>query len=493
MSYHALITIEKETRRLLVDKKRWFISIFFVFVVIHMAVREFDIEIQDKIELRPLIERQWNSESYTAPKTQEDVALRKRNTKDSFLTTYKFKDVKERDLTGCPEKVVFLKKHKCGSSTVHKVFGNFVDYTGILTEKPMYYSLGGCYPAPYDPKCRTTPHPKEHQSVTFHHRLNYPLQSKLMPNAKFYTTVREPLSLFYSVYNYFYYKFERVEEMAPGCNNECMGQPFVSINNNTAQVSANDYLDHLEERYDPDMPWAFRMRNFQSFEMGLDKELEDDKEIQQFLDDLENQFHFVVVLDKYAESMVLLAAHLDIPLEYMVVPPNKVAEKYPKPSFNEEQMATLKKFHKVDYAVYERFKEILEDKIDEFGRERMAIEVERYNNISKKCARNRSLCSPKAHAKSDERIGVLRAKLRASLEFEHVPIDRDYVVETMEKHRGYCDVGMQKIFREKTQMPVCVTKRDRVQHLQGIDYTCQFVHKEGDPEMEQCSIVSPKK
>jgi len=32
-----------------------------------------------------------------------------------------------------------------------------------------------------------------------------------------------------------------------------------------------EYLENLELNYDRDVPWSFRSRNFQSFEMGLDE------------------------------------------------------------------------------------------------------------------------------------------------------------------------------------------------------------------------------
>ena len=36
-----------------------------------------------------------------------------------------------------------------------------------------------------------------------------------------------------------------------------------------------EYLENLELNYNRDVPWSFRSRNFQSFEMGLDETLTD--------------------------------------------------------------------------------------------------------------------------------------------------------------------------------------------------------------------------
>ena len=72
--------------------------------------------------------------------------------------------------------------------------------------------------------------------------------------------------------------------------------------------------------------------------------------------------------------MILLAAHLNIPLELMVVPENHVAEKYPKPKLSKEQMDIFKRLNKMDYMLYNRFVKVLNDKIDAFGRDRYVLQ-----------------------------------------------------------------------------------------------------------------------
>jgi len=77
----------------------------------------------------------------------------------------------------------------------------------------LYYTLGGCYPARYDPKCRPSPHFTDHGSIFFHHRFNHKVQKEIMGDGtKFYTSVREPLSHFYSSFNFFYYRFGNIKD-----------------------------------------------------------------------------------------------------------------------------------------------------------------------------------------------------------------------------------------------------------------------------------------
>lgn len=101
--------------------------------------------------------------------------------------------------------------------------------------------------------------------------------------------------------------------------------------------------------------------------MGMDDLLTDENEIEEQLDILEKAFDFVIILEYYIESIVLLAAHLNVPLEFMYVKFHKVADEYPKTELNVEQMATFKEFFKIDILMYQRFNQTLHTKIDAFG------------------------------------------------------------------------------------------------------------------------------
>ena len=104
--------------------------------------------------------------------------------------------------------------------------------------------------------------------------------------------------------------------------------------------------------------------------MGIDDLLEDDIKIQQELEKLEKALDFVIILEYYVESMILLAAHLDIPLEYMFVSSHKIAEEYPKPALTPDQRATFEKHFKIDIMMYRLFNETFHNKIATFGHEK---------------------------------------------------------------------------------------------------------------------------
>jgi len=115
--------------------------------------------------------------------------------KFEFLKNFRFKPAGSTNFTNSPEKIIFVRKHKCASSTAIQLFQNYLRWRGYFNERPIYATLGGCYPARYDPKCRSTPHFKDHPSIFYHHRFNPDYQTTI--GAKIYTSIREPLSHFY--------------------------------------------------------------------------------------------------------------------------------------------------------------------------------------------------------------------------------------------------------------------------------------------------------
>ena len=78
------------------------------------------------------------------------------------------------------------------------VFHNYQRLTGKRTLSPLFGSYGGGYPARMNMSYWTPPIPKENLSVNSHHRFNVDLEQKLFKDAKFFTSIREPLSMFRS-------------------------------------------------------------------------------------------------------------------------------------------------------------------------------------------------------------------------------------------------------------------------------------------------------
>ena len=84
------------------------------------------------------------------------------------------------------------------SNPIKSVFHNYQKLTGKKTLSPLFGSYGGGYPARMNMSYWTPPIPKENLSVNSHHRFNIDLERKIFKDAKFFTSIREPLSMFRS-------------------------------------------------------------------------------------------------------------------------------------------------------------------------------------------------------------------------------------------------------------------------------------------------------
>lgn len=157
------------------------------------------------------------------------------------------------------------------SNPYKSVFHNYQKLTGKKTLSPLFGSYGGGYPARMNMSYWTPPIPKENLSVNSHHRFNIDLERKVFKDAKFFTSIREPLSMFRSSYNFHYYRFTSNQKVLHrSCNNACWSEPFRTMLDGKFQVPVNDFLDVMDENFDPKIDWIFRVTNFQAFELGLE-------------------------------------------------------------------------------------------------------------------------------------------------------------------------------------------------------------------------------
>ena len=76
-------------------------------------------------------------------------------------------------------------------------------------ESPPVGSVSGGYPGPFQPEFLGSPrHPKPY-AISTHQVFNLEVEKAIFPeNAFFLTSVREPLSLFRSMFEYFYRRWD---------------------------------------------------------------------------------------------------------------------------------------------------------------------------------------------------------------------------------------------------------------------------------------------
>lgn len=97
--------------------------------------------------------------------------------------------------------------------------------------------------------------------------------------------------------------------------------------------------------------------------MNIDDGLEDRDEIKRQISNILGGFNHLVVTNRWKESIIILAAYLNIPVEHIAVPARKVASDYPRGPLTTKQQAILNRIYRLDYLVYEVSNQLLDAKI----------------------------------------------------------------------------------------------------------------------------------
>ena len=71
--------------------------------------------------------------------------------------------------------------------------------------------------------------------------------------------------------------------------------------------------------YEKSTPWYFRAKNYMSFDLGLDHEIESEAYIQQAIGQLESTYHLVLLTDYFEESLILLKVILILKASIMAL------------------------------------------------------------------------------------------------------------------------------------------------------------------------------
>ena len=180
------------------------------------------------------------------------------------------------------------------------------------------------------------------------------------------------------------------EKATKRCCNSCALLPFTEIAKKR-NMPFDDFLKILPDNFNSSAPFNFRVKNWQAFELGMDHLNDDDEYVHKSLETLSSQFDLVILIEYYFESLVLLAQLMCVP--YEVIWQQKLRPMvYEKPDLDKNTLESFQDHFKLDYAIYEHFKAILFQKIDNFGRARMAHEIRRMETLFRECDENVKRC-----------------------------------------------------------------------------------------------------
>ena len=143
------------------------------------------------------------SRTVTSARTNSTTELKTSMT----TTTVSTFTVTTQQVCQSPRRFIYLKKHKCASTTIKFVLERFEAFAGIKTLKETMYAMGGCYPGRMTQQCLNG---QRLESVRYHFRWNMDeMENILEPGTLRLTSVREPLDQFRSAFNYYYYEHRK--------------------------------------------------------------------------------------------------------------------------------------------------------------------------------------------------------------------------------------------------------------------------------------------
>jgi len=202
----------------------------------------------------------------------------------------------------------------------------------------------------------------------------------LGPKAVTFTILRHPVDLFESLYAYA--NFQTILKLTL---HEYI--QMLNVSQSLHQHRINQYLGLNQQLFDLGVP-----------AMDLSSQNIVDKRIQE----LQKELDFVLLADRFDESMVLLASKLCWPLEYVRSLKINARKKSFKVTLDAKQKSILEKWQTGDLKLYNHYKHKFEKMIEDYGVEQMAQDVERLQNLNQQ-AREKCVIEESDKSHMDEK------------------------------------------------------------------------------------------
>jgi len=251
--------------------------------------------------------------------------------------------------------ILYLKTHKCASSSLQNIFFRYGYNNNLLFALP---AKGHYLGNPYAFKSRMVPaamRPPDGMLDIFalHSRLNVPEMSQILhPDTIYVTAVREPADLFESFYNYF-----NMPDVLGLSLSEFLSQPIEKQKATPRHFQRFGY-------------------NMMLYDLGVDitPHLTEAtaREAVQFADQL---FKLVLIAERLDEGLILMKELLCWDYKDIAVLTKNARRKDERPQISQADHLKLKQLNKEDFLLYEYFLEKHEKAVMEFGKEKMAQEV----------------------------------------------------------------------------------------------------------------------
>lgn len=253
--------------------------------------------------------------------------------------------------------VCFLKTHKCASSSVQNVLMRYGDSHGLRFVLPPRKNYLG-HPRPFNRSM--APGQPPFDVLAHHARFNEAeMRAVLGPDPAFVTIVREPASLFESLYSYYDFKTKtrlNLEQLSAARRNSSLSSRLLRL---------------LRSRSRSKLGF-----NQMSFDLGLEPaQFGNESAVRDFVERLDATFDLVMVAERFNESLVLLRDLLCWSLDDVVVFRLNARQSTYRRPLTAQLAEDLRALNAADVQLYRHFERRFEQRVQEFGQERMAREL----------------------------------------------------------------------------------------------------------------------
>ncbi|XP_035688260.1 galactose-3-O-sulfotransferase 3-like [Branchiostoma floridae] len=290
---------------------------------------------------------------------------------------------------------VFAKVHKCGSSTIQAIFFHYAYNHKLIVALPMR-TRRAWIGKPHNitsKSYRATPGGKQWNIFNHHNVYDKEMFLKLMPpDTKFVTILREPSSRISSAFNYFH------------LHNFFTGMSDSVTKNRTSPVKIfmNDPW-YWEKRFHPPLKTGAGsiydygcIRNCIAHDLGLEEKRRTDPDaVKRYIEELDEDFTTVMVLERLDESLVMLKRRMCWSLRDIIYRKGtrlksrsykfkgesvQLKGSDMKNNFTQKMLDNFKNFSAADFAIYNHFYAKLSKEIAKEGQD-FVEEVTQFQNI----------------------------------------------------------------------------------------------------------------
>ncbi|XP_068583207.1 galactosylceramide sulfotransferase-like [Cebidichthys violaceus] len=269
-------------------------------------------------------------------------------------------NISQRDNNVCVPKVdvMFMKTHKTASSTFLNILFRFGEKHKLKFAFPSSRN-DFFYPSPFQHA-----YVQGYQSgmcfniMCNHMRFNATEVARVLPRDTFYITIlRDPAELFESAFHYFGHVVPLTWRI-PG------------------EDKMAEFLGDPQQYFSPDGFNSFYLKNLLFFDFGQDNTLDpDDPRVGEGIKVIAERFQLVMLMEHFEESLILLRDALCWETDDIVFFKLNSRKESTVSKLTPELRAKALQWNGIDWKLYKHFNATFWEKVEVYGRQRMAEEV----------------------------------------------------------------------------------------------------------------------